>query len=74
MSPSHNLLKTRFKIECPPSYIHKIWNYNRAETNLINQAIENCDWSSLFLAKNVHQQVETFHKLLQNIFTQLNTE
>ena len=31
-------------------------------------SIENYDWPSLFLGKNVHQQVEIFNKTLLNIF------
>ena len=49
--------KLNLKIEYLPPNIRKSWNYNRAETNLIMQLIENCDWSSLFFGKNVHQQV-----------------
>ena len=66
----HQIIYSRLnlKIEYPPPYIRKIWNYNRAETDLINCAIENCDWPSLFLGKNVHQQVEVFNKTLLNIF------
>ena len=33
--------KLNLKLEYPRPYIRKIWNYNRAETNLINRAIEN---------------------------------
>ena len=58
----------REKIEYPPPCIRKIWNYNRAETDLINRAIKNCDWPSLFLGKNVHQQVKIFKKTLLKIF------
>ena len=61
-------LKCHHQIIYLPPYIRKIWNYNRAETDLINRAIENCDWPSLFLGKNVHQQVEIFNKTLLNIF------
>ena len=64
MSPSDNLLETQY----PPPYIRKIWNYNRAETDLINRAIESCDWPSLFLGKTTGQQVEIFNKTLVNIF------
>ena len=35
---------------------------------MINRPTENCDWPSLFLGKNVHQQVEIFNKTLLNIF------
>ena len=83
-SKCHHLIiysKLNLKIEYYPPYIGKIWNYKRAETDLIDRAIENCDWPSLidraiencdwlslFLGKNVHQQVEIFHKTLLNIF------
>ena len=60
--------KRNLIIEYPPPYIRKVWNYNRAETYLINHAIENCDWPILFLGKYVHQQVEVFNKALLNIF------
>ena len=35
--------KLNLKIEYPPPYICKIWNYNRDETDLIKRAIENYD-------------------------------
>ena len=35
---------------------------------MINREIGNCDWPSLFLGKNVNQQVEIFNKTLLNIF------
>ena len=60
--------KLNLKTEYPLPYIRKIWNYNRAETDLINRAIEDCDWPSLSLGKNVHQQVKILNKTLLNIF------
>ena len=60
--------KLNLKTEYPSPYIRKIWNYKKAETNLINRAIKNCDRPSLFFRKNVHQQVEIFKKTLLNIF------
>ena len=44
--------KVNSKIEYPPPYIHKIWNYNRVEADLINRAIENYDWPSLYEDKD----------------------
>ena len=67
MSPSNNPLKT-LKIEYPPLYTRKIWNYSRSETDLINCSIESFNWSKLFSGKNVHEQVELFNKTLLNIF------
>ena len=55
-------LKLNLKTEYPPPYIRKVWNYNRAKTNLINRAIENCDWPSLFLGKNI--KFLFFHQMI----------
>ena len=60
--------KLNLKIEYPPPYTRKIWNYSRSETDLINRSIESFDWSKLFSGKNVHEQVELFNKTLLNIF------
>ena len=60
--------KLDLKIEYPPPYTRKIWNYSRSETDLINRSIESFDWSKLFSGKNVHEQVELFNKTLLNIF------
>ena len=68
MSPSNNYAKLNLKIEYPPPYSRKIWNYNRSETDLIKRSIESFDWSKLFSGKNVHEQVELFNKTLLNIF------
>ena len=56
------------KIEYPPPYTRKIWDYNRSETDLINRSIVSFDWSKLFSGKNVHEQVELCNKTLLNIF------
>ena len=59
--------KLNIKIEYSSPYTRKIWNYNGSETDLINRAIENCDWPNLILGKNVHQEVEFFNKTFLNI-------
>ena len=60
--------KLNLKIEYPPPYTRKIWDYSRSETDLINRSIECFDWSKSFSGKNVHEQVELFNKILLNIF------
>ena len=60
--------KLNLRIEYPPPYIRKIWDYNRSETDSINHSIEIFDCYSLFSGKNVHEQVELFNKTLLNIF------
>ena len=66
----HQIIYSKFnlKIAYSPTYIRKIWNYKRANIDLINCSIKNCDWPSLFLGKDVNQQVEIFNKTLLNIF------
>ena len=65
----HQIIYTKpnLKIEYPPPYTRKIWNYSRSETDLINRSTESFDWSKLFSGKNVHEQVELFNKTLLNI-------
>ena len=60
--------KLNLRIEYPPPYIRKIWDYNSSETDSVNRSIEIFDWSHLFSGKNVHEQVELFNKTLLNIF------
>ena len=60
--------KLNFKIEYPHQYIRKLWNYNRAETDLSNVQSKTVIGQVYFLGKNVHQEVEIFIKTLLNIF------
>ena len=60
--------KLKLKIEYPPPYTRKVWNYSRSKTDLMNHSIESFDWPKLFSGKNVHKQVEPFNKTLLNIF------
>ena len=60
--------KLNLRIEYPPPYICKIWDYNRSEIDSINRSIETFYWSYLFSGKSVHEQVERFNKTLLNIF------
>ena len=60
--------KLNLKIEYPPPYIRKIWDYNGSKTYSINRSIEMFDWSYLFSGKNAQEQVEIFNKPLLNIF------
>ena len=56
------------KIEYPPPCTHEIWNYNKADTDLINRFIENVEWSNLSLGKSEHEQVDIFNQTILNIF------
>ena len=40
--------KLNLKIEYPPPYAREVWDYGKAENDLINCAIDQFDWVNLF--------------------------
>ena len=46
----------------------KAWDYGKAQTDLINRAIDQFDWINLFLDKNINEQVILFNRTILNIF------
>ena len=56
------------KIEYPPPYARDVWDYGKAQTDLINRAIDQFDWVNLFLDKNINEQVILFNRTILNIF------
>ena len=44
------------KIEFPPPYERNIWDYDKADNNLINQCIQQFDWLQAFSRKIVEEQ------------------
>ena len=57
-----------FKIFYPPPYQRKVWNYSKANAELIRLSISNINWERMFLYKNANQQVEIFNTILNNVF------
>ena len=60
--------KLNLKIDYPPPYAHEVWDYGKAQTDLINRAIDQFDWINLFLDKNINEQVILFNRTILNIF------
>ena len=56
------------KIEYHQPYTCEIWDYNKAETDLISHCIENVDWSNLFPVKYMHELLEILNQKILNIF------
>ena len=56
------------KIEYPPTYAREVWDYGKAQTDLINRAIDQFDWVNLLLDKNINEQVILFSPNILNIF------
>ena len=55
-------------IEYPPLFTREVWDYGKAQFDLINKAIENFDWNKLFSGQDIHDQVNLFHTTILNIF------
>ena len=60
--------KLNLKIEYPQPYAREVWDYGKAQTDLINRAIDQFDWVNLFLDKNINEQVILFNRTILNIF------
>ena len=66
----HQLIfsKANLKIFYPPPYKRLVWDYNKANINAINQSIDQFDWDTLFLGKEIENQISLFNTTLLNIF------
>ena len=56
------------QVEYPPPYTREIWDYGKAQFDLINKAIENFDWNKLFSGQDIYNQVNLFNTTILNIF------
>ena len=52
--------KLDLKIEYPPPYPREIWVYGKAQTDLINRAINQFNWVNLFFDKSINEQYSNF--------------
>ena len=56
------------KIEYPSPYAHEVCNHGKAQTDLINCAIDQFDWVNLLLDKIINGQVILFNRTILNVF------
>ena len=65
----HQVIFVRFNlvIHYPPPYEREVWHYNLADTELINQAINNFNWDIALATDDVNLQVSTFNETILNI-------
>ena len=62
--------KLNFQSQPLPNYKRHIWNYNRANTTLLNRSISNFDWTNeLNKFSDPSEQVDFFNNTLLNIFS-----
>ena len=50
------------------SYARKVWDYRKAQTDIINRAIDHFDYVNLFLGKDINEQVILFKQVILNIY------
>ena len=62
--------KINFRIPFPPSYKRKIWNFSRANSTLIQRAMNEFDWDGLFEGLDVNGRVSLLTETITNIFSQ----
>ena len=67
MPSSDCIFKTHLKIEYPPLYERLVWDYENADLQTINKAIEMFNWEKLFQNKNIHDQLKLFNETIVNI-------
>ena len=60
--------KLNLKIEYPSPYAHEVCNHGKAQTDLINCAIDQFDWVNLLLDKIINGQVILFNRTILNVF------
>ena len=51
-----------------PPYRRLFWDYKKANTNLVQKALNTVDWNRLFSNANVEKQVNIMNETLFNIF------
>ena len=51
-----------------PPYRRPFWDYKKANTNLVQKALNTIDWNKLFSNANVEKQVNIMNETLFNIF------
>ena len=62
----HQITFSRYNltVEYPPPYERLVWDFNKANTESIKQALTQINWQNLFLNKDVHQQVRTLNDII----------
>ena len=61
--------KINLKVEYLPPYQRHVWNYAKANKDVILSALQNVDWHRLFANKTVNQQVNLLNDIILNFFT-----
>ena len=52
----------------PPPYQRLIWDYKKADTNIIRKALDSVNWERLFYSKTINEQVISLNETILNVF------
>ena len=57
-----------FKVNFPPPYQRKVWNYKKADSISIRRSLSLLDWERMFQNLDIDAQVDLLNETLLNIF------
>ena len=57
------------QIEYPPPYERLVWNYEKANTEMIQRALSNFHWENSFANIDIDEKVNLLNNVLINVFT-----
>ena len=60
--------KVNLEVEYPPPYQRHVWNYVKANKDVILSVLQNVDCHHLFANKTIHQQVNLPNYIILNVF------
>ena len=60
--------KINIRVPLPPTYVRKVWDYEKTNIERIKKAVSNFDWNQAFENLSVHEKVDFLNKTLLNIF------
>ena len=61
--------KMNFNIPCPPRTSRKVFDYDKANIDLINLELAAINWPFLFSSKNVNEMCDVFHENFLDIIS-----
>ena len=66
----HQIVHSSFNLNIyyPLPYQRLIWDYKKADANIIKKALNSVNWERLFDSKNINEQVIALNETLLNVF------
>ena len=66
----HQITHSNFNLNIyyPPPYQRLIWDYQKADANIIRKALDSVNWERLFDGKNINAQVISLNETILNVF------